>query len=185
MLISRFPNNNAEERITELEKQYNISLPQLYRDFLCKYNGGNTPNTDYKAGRASTVIRGFYGFGDVEFSFDKMKLDSWLEKNILPIACDPFGNEIVIGLSEERYGKIYFCDHEKGYSKKLVGEDFKAFIKKCKSKKIDPDTKMSIAEREAMLIARGRGHVIDDGLRKIWQDEIDKYGNMVQEEIKI
>ena len=41
----------------------------------------------------------------------------------------------------------------------------------------------SIKEREDALIANGRGHVITDALRKIWQAEIDKYGNMVQEEL--
>lgn len=66
-----------------------------------------------------------------------------------------------------------------------MAEDFKEFTKKCKSKKINPDTKMSIEEREADLISRGKGGNITDGLRKMWQDEIDKYGNMVQEELII
>lgn len=183
MLISRFPNNNAEDRITELEEQYGISLPYQYREFLCKYNGGNTPDTGYKAGRSSTDVRGFYGFGDVEFSLDKIGLDEWLQENIFPIACDAFGNEIVIALDDESYGKIYFCDHEEGFSRVLVGDDFKTFVQKCKSKKIDPDTRMPIEEREARLIERGRGHVITEGLRKMWQAEIDKYGNMVQERV--
>lgn len=184
-MISRFPNNNAEERIIETEREYNIVLPQQYRDFLCKYNGGDTPGTDYKAGGASTVIRGFYGFGDVKFSFDKMNVADWLEMCILPIACDPFGNEIAIGLAEENYGKVYFCDHEKGYAKKLVGEDFVTFIKKCKSKEINPSARRTIEEREADLIARGKGGNITDGLRKIWQAEIDKYGDMLQEKVII
>lgn len=43
--------------------------------------------------------------------------------------------------------------------------------------------KRSIKEREAALIAKGRGSIITDDLRKMWQDEIDKYGNMIQEEV--
>ncbi len=185
MLISRFSNNNAEERVVELESRFHISLPKQYRNFLCKYNGGDTPNTDLKAGRASTVVRAFYGFGEVYYSFDKMDLSQWIDHNVFPVACDMFGNEFVISIDEADYGSVYFADHEKGYKKSLVGADLKAFIAKCKSKKIDPYARRSIAEREADLIARGRGHVIDDLLRQAWQAEIDEYGNMVQEKVII
>ena len=185
MLISRFQNNNSEARICELEKHYNFTLPKQYRNFLCKYNGGNTPDTDYKAGRASTAVRAFYGFGEVDYSFDKMDLRQWIKNKVFPIACDMFGNEFLIGIDEADYGSIYFADHEKGYMKSLVGVDLKEFIAKCKSKKISPDTKLSIEEREADLISRGRGHVIDDLLRQMWQEEIDTYGKMVQEKVVI
>jgi len=185
MLISRFPNNNAEARIVELENKFNISLPEQYRNFLCKYNGGYTPNTDYKAGRASTPVRAFYGFGEVDYSIDKIDLQEWIENRVFPIACDMFGNEFVISVDEADYGSVYFSDHEKGYKKSLVGTDLKEFIAKCKSKEINPLARRSIAEREADLIAKGRGHVITDTLRQAWQDEIDKYSNMVQEKVVI
>lgn len=67
----------------------------------------------------------------------------------------------------------------------MIAEDLKAFVKKCKSREINPRAKRSIEECEANMIAKGRGHVITDTLRKTWQDEIDKYGNMVQEKVII
>ena len=185
MLISRFQNNNSEARICELEKHYNFTLPTQYRNFLCKYNGGDTPNTDYKAGRASTPIRAFYGFGEVDYSFDKMDLWQWIENRVFPIACDMFGNEFLISFDEADYGNVYFADHEKGYKKSLVGADFKVFVEKCKSQVINEKARRSIAEREASMIAKGRGHAITDTLRQTWQAEIDKYGNMVQEKVVI
>lgn len=185
MLISRFPNNNAETRIVELENKFNISLPTQYRRFLCKYNGGDTPNTDYKAGRASTPVRAFYGFGEVDYSFDEFNMRQWIENKLFPMACDMFGNVFVISFDEADYGSVYFTDHEKGYKKSLVGADFRGFVNKCKSKEINPYARRSIAEREADLIAKGRGHVITDTLRQAWQDEIDKYGNMVQEKLVV
>ncbi len=184
MLISRFPNNNAEAKIVELENKFNISLPTQYRKFLCKYNGGDTPKTEYKAGRESSDLRAFYGFGEVRYSIDKLvDLPEWINNGIFPIACDSFGNYIAIGVNEDTYGKIYFADHEAGFEKSAIAGDFKEFTSKCKSRKISPDARATIEEREADLISRGRGHVIDDMLRQMWQEEIDKYGNMVQEEL--
>ncbi|MBQ8604343.1 MAG: SMI1/KNR4 family protein [Oscillospiraceae bacterium] len=183
MLISKYGNNNTENRINEIEKKFNITLPSQYRNFLCKYNGGDTPDTTYKVGKASSALRAFYGFGSIRYSLDKLNIQEWIEKNMFPIACDHFGNEIVISLEEISYGNIYFCDHEDGFKAQLVGDDFKTFVSKCKSKKINPACSTPIAQREADLIARGRGHVITDTLRKTWQAEIDKYGNMVQERV--
>lgn len=186
MLISKFENNSVETRINELERQNNIILPSQYRNFLCKYNGGDTPNTTYKAGRSSSALRGFYGFGDVRYSLDSLtNLQEWIDANLFPIAYDSFGNYIAIGINESNYGQIFFVNHEKKFSTTQIGKDFKEFVKKCKSEPIKDLARRSIKEREADLIARGRGHIITDGLRKMWQDEIDKYGNMVQEKLII
>lgn len=40
-------------------------------------------------------------------------------------------------------------------------------------------------EREAILLAKGRGNIITDDLRKMWQAEIDKYESIIQEEVLI
>ncbi len=63
--------------------------------------------------------------------------------------------------------------------------EIKIFIQYCKSGEIDPASRLSIKEREEALIARGRGHVITENLRQMWQAEIDKYKNMVREEVVI
>ena len=66
-----------------------------------------------------------------------------------------------------------------------MAENLQEFIKCCKSEKIKEASKRSIKEREEILIANGRGDNITDGLRQLWQAEIDKYGNMIQEEVVI
>lgn len=185
MLISKFSNCNVEEKVINLERQYEIALPTQYKNFLHKYNGGYTPETKFKVGKISSDLRGFYGIGDVKLSLDNVELEEWLGKNVFPVACDSFGNYIVIGLSNDDAGKIYFCDHEKGNKAEYITENLKKFIRCCKSEKISEDSKLSIKEREEALIAEGRGNIITDGLRKIWQAEIDKYGNMVQEEVLV
>lgn len=186
MLISRFSNYNAEERIVELENKFNISLPTQYRKFLCKYNGGDTPETKYKAGRKSSDLRAFYGFGEVGYSIDKFTdLPEWIDNGVFPIACDSFGNYIAIGVNEDTYGKIYFVDHEAGFGKFAIADDFKYFTIKCKSQVINEKCKRSIKEREESMISKGRGHAITDTLRQTWQAEIDKYGCMVQEKLVV
>ncbi len=185
MLISKFETNNVDNKIMILEDQYNILLPKQYRSFLCKYNGGHTPKTKFKVGKISSNIRGFYGVGNVELSLDTLDIKEWLQNQVLPIASDSFGNYILIGLANENYGKIYFYNHEIDKEIEFITEDFVSFLEQCKSDKISEASKKSIEEREKELIEKGRGSVITDALRQMWQNEIDKYGHMVQEEVMI
>ena len=185
MLISKFLKCNVEEQIIDIERQYQIILPVQYRNFLKKYNGGYTPKTKFKAGKFSSDLRGFLGIGDVKLSMDNVKLGDFLEKNIFPIAYDSFGNYIVIGVSNDNAGKIFFCDNENGNKAEYITENLKKFIECCKSEKISEASRRSIKEREEALIAKGRGNIITDDLRKMWQTEIDKYGSMIQEEVLV
>lgn len=59
MLISKFSNSNTKDKITELEKKYEIILPTQYKKFLYKYNGGYTPNTEFKVKRITLDVQGF------------------------------------------------------------------------------------------------------------------------------
>lgn len=183
MLISKFSNSNVEEKIAEIERKYEIILPAQYKNFLHKYNGGYTPKTKFKAEKISSELRGFYGLGDVKLSLDDVELGNFIERNIFPIACDSFGNYIMVGLINDNAGKIYFCDHEKGNKAEYITENLKKFIACCNSEMIPEASRRSIKEREDALIAKGRGNIITDDLRKMWQAEIDKYGSMVQEEV--
>lgn len=185
MLISKFSNNNIEERIIDIERRYEIILPMQYKNFLHKYNGGYTPKTKFEVGKISSDLRGFFGIGDVKLSLDDVELGDCLEKNFFPIACDSSGNYIMLGLSNDDAGKIYFCDHEKGNKEEYITENLKKFIECCKSEMISESSRRSIKEREDALIAKGRGNIITDDLRKMWQAEIDKYGSMVQEEVLV
>ena len=185
MLISKFSNGKAEEKMIDIARQYGITLPAEYINFLQKYNGGYTPKTKFKAGKISSDLRGFFGVGDVKLSLNDVKLEDYLEKSVFPIACDSFGNYIVIGLSNDDTGKIYFCDHEKGNKAEYITENLKKFIACCKSEIISDASRRSIKEREDAIIAKGRGNIITDDLRKMWQAEIDKYGSMVQEDVLV
>lgn len=185
LLISKYltDNENVSKEITDMEKKHSITLSTEYKKFLCKYNGGDTPDTKFKVKRTSSDIRAFYGMGNVKYSLNEFDLNEWIGFNVFPIACDSFGNYIVIGLRAGKAGKIYFYDHEEGHKMIELADNLTKFFKCCKSQKIGYI--LSIEEREQLLIKNGKEANITDSLRKAWQSEIDLYGDMVQEEVVI
>ena len=180
--ISKFSEINIEEKILLIENELKITLPPQYRNFLARYNGGETPKTQFKIGRENSDIRAFLGIGDVPYKFpvdDEMK--EWIAKGVFPIAVDSFGNYIAIGLENDKKGIIYFCDHEKGYKCKKLSDSLCDFISHCKSQKIGKVR--SIEEREQQIIENGWEGEITDAMRAVWQGEIDKYSHMHQEKV--
>lgn len=176
MLISKFGGSEVKKELERFEGLIGTTLPEQLSSFLIKYNGGETPNTKFSCNGISSDIRGFYGLGTVKDSYNKVSV---IEDKYLPIAFDSFGNEIAISLNS---GEVYFRDHEEG-SIQLLEQDLKGFIECCKSDLINPASKKSIQEREQDLIKNGRGNIITDALREMWQAEIDKYSSIIQEEV--
>ena len=182
MLISKY-GNGSKELVREFESRLGIELDEEYRSFLVKYNGGDTPNTHVGIRGCSTDLRYLYGINTEESIEDHLQIPVWENKQYLPIGTDFFGNYFVIGLSDENKGKVYFCDHERGFSVRQISDSFKLFLAKCKSGEINPHARATPEERETAMIAKGRAHVITDGLREIWKKEYEKYKDMVQEKV--
>ena len=179
MLISKYSCHNFDEELELCSQRLELHFPQAFVDFLRKYNGGETPNTTFSLRGVSSDIRAFYGLGDVKYSFSGIEAILVGTKRYLPIALDSFGNNIVMDVDS---GAILFYDHEAGAVKPLA-EDFRAFVEACKSEPISPASCKSIAEREQDLIQRGRGSIITDALRQMWQSEIEKYQSISQEKV--
>ena len=180
MLIVKNNNEKIEKLLIELEENIEFKLPNLYREFLKKYNGGETPNTSIKSNGVSSDVRAFYGLGDVKYNNIKTLEINEIDKILLTVAEDSFGNVFAIDLGEE---KIYFIDHEKENEISLVEESFSEFVSKCKSEEISEAVKRSPEEREQILIRNGKGANISDGLREMWKAEYEKYNNLCQEEV--
>ena len=183
------------EDVAEFERSYQITFPPDYQEFLVKYNGGETPDTSfYFSRKLESDVRYFYGIGDVKYSVHNavyaidFDLPDMLEKGLFPIAEDSFGNTVLMDVKEHP-GTVYFYDHEaweENERLQKMTDSFKAFAKRCKSDKIDfYQATKPIAQREEELIARGYGDNITDGLRRIWQDEIDTFTGMVLEKVKL
>lgn len=183
MLISRFGTEDCSARVSELEAKYGMILPGEYRAFLCKYNGGYTPKTSFKIGGAASDLRGFFGGGSAKLNFGNLDLAGWVAEKMFPIACDSFGNYVVIGLEGELYGKIYFRDHETKKKLNLICDSFTTFLGHCRSGRISDAAKRPVAEREADLTAAGKGDRITDALRRMWQVEVERYAHLTQERV--
>lgn len=189
MYISKFKTHDMEDEIAGLEKKYGIALPEQYRSFMLRYNGGETPLTVYKNKRDGTDVRAFFGIGDVDYySFDKFDnewaapISDWVKKGLFPIAADSLGNYFAIGIGGDETGSVFFCDHEKGYKAKPVSADLREFVSQCKSKKIGKIR--TIEEREQQVRECG-GIEPDDDVRRVWQEEIDKFSKYKQEKVTI
>lgn len=184
MLISKFPTENMIDKIEEFQKKLNINIPEDYKMFLSKYNGGETYKTAYKCKNKIYDIRVFFGIGDVKYSFDNISVMKIEGNEYLPIACDFYGNYFLMSLEKDN-DKIVFFDHEEGNSITDLANTFREFIQMCDSEILDKKSIKSVEEREKDLISRGKGANITDALRKAWQDEIDKYSNINQVKVEL
>ena len=184
LLISKY-GNGSEELVRGFEEKHGLELDEEYRKFLVKYNGGDTPNTCVKDKGISSDIRCLFGLCTEESIEDAMQNPVWQNKKCVPIGVDSFGNYFAIGTSEIERGHVFFCDHENGFGMHKLSDSFSQFLQKCKSKEINPRARRTPEEREKELIEKGKSGNITDGLRKMWEQEYNKYKDMVQEEVSL
>jgi len=113
----------SEARLVQVEEKIGIRLPEQYRRFLLKYNGGQPIPASFhyktEAGPYSgSMVDWFLAIYDGEYN----NFESWFElckgeqprvpANLVPIAHDPGGNLICISVSGSDQGAVYFWDHE-------------------------------------------------------------------------
>jgi len=187
MLISKNIEDNVYQKIQEIEIKYNIILSQDYKNFLIKYNGGETPKTNFRNKKVNTDIRRFYGFTKENNNSDLLSVienglgEELILEGRLPIATNSFGDYFLIRVSEEKNGEISFIFHDSVQSECIIASDFRGFLKLCKSEKMGYIR--SIEERKQSFIDAGKGDKITQIKIDSWQKEIDKYAGMCQEEV--
>jgi hypothetical protein len=135
-------------RLARLEQKIRSALPDAYRQFLLQHNGGKPDRRIFsfvENGRESTdAVRCFYADCDhTLYSIDKkMQVYSGrIPDGCLPIACDPFGNQLLLSVAADDYGVIYFWDHERESSRAggkdslcLLASSFEEFVESLKER---------------------------------------------------
>lgn len=108
----------TEERLSRFESAIGQRLPDDYRAFLLEHNGGDPEPAIFAIGEAegTDVVQEFYGLHDGP---DFLRLDraweghrEWVPATLIPIAYDPGGNMICLGVRGEERGTIFVWDHE-------------------------------------------------------------------------
>ena len=184
MLISKFKKENEEVSTAELEALVGLKLPEQYLIFLRKYNGGNTPNTNW-TGKCKSDVRYFYGLNvgdknrDIAHNLTYASVRDLIKQNKFPIAENCSGDDFCLDCSD---GSVWFVAHDSPFRRKIA-DDFNSFIAGCKSKPIDDFAKKTPEEIERIMTEKGRGNIITEGLRTAWKEQYEKYKDMTQEEV--
>jgi hypothetical protein len=104
------------DAINELEAKYGIKFTKLFAKFLLDNNGGRPEKSTFRISNSqgNSIISRFYSIGDTKNSLSKYIdiLEGRIPSNFIPIANDPSGNIICLGIQNEYYENIFFWDHE-------------------------------------------------------------------------
>lgn len=109
----------SESELIDLEWHIGRSLPQDYREFLLKYNGGAPEECTIDipslvSNKGSVDIGYFYGIGtgaeDIQVCMGIIY--GYIPQGLIPIADTPGGNYFFLSLIEGSENLILFRDHE-------------------------------------------------------------------------
>jgi cell wall assembly regulator SMI1 len=110
-----------ETRVAALERQIGRRLPEDYREFMLRHNGGRPKPDGFefalrKGADASSAVEWFLSLHDGEHSNLERTIRFMRGRfppDTMPIASDAFGNKVLLGLDGKIRGKVYFWDHER------------------------------------------------------------------------
>ncbi|MCR5228152.1 MAG: SMI1/KNR4 family protein [Eubacterium sp.] len=189
MLISKFQTETGiHDELMRISNKYNLLIEHKYIYFLEKYNGGETPKTEYIFKRKKYDIRCFFGFDcervmyDFRFILNESDIIIMLKDKLFPIACNYFGDYYYLDCRNDLYNSVFLCYHDSD-NKALIADSFESFIANCKSKKIGHIR--SIEERINDMKKKGLEDKITETSIECWQAEIDKYSHIKQEIVSL
>jgi len=145
-------NNLSELDLHEFESKFQIHLPNDYKEFMLRSNGGIPVDgwifnyvEDGDSNRS--VIRDFLViykeeskvnvYDDLARAYIAIQNEQSAPQNYLPIATDPGGNIIFLNAGKDKNGEVYFGNHEweddeTGYIfMSLIANSFSEFINNC------------------------------------------------------
>ena len=134
---SAFPATH-ELAIARFEKKLGVRLPQDYRRFLLACNGGEPVDGEFAVeGWGSTVIHYFFGLNTgievYTLDWNLSKLEHVFPDSVIPIASDPGGYLVALGVKRRAEGKVYFWDRgEKLEQLVRVAPSFDGFLSRLR-----------------------------------------------------
>lgn len=107
----------TEADLAKAEAVFGTRFPESYKIFISKHNGGY-PDPDgfrFADGSDASTVDKFLSIGKANHSNLLTYLKTYrgrVADGFLPIAHDPGGNLVVIGVADPYMDRIYFWDHE-------------------------------------------------------------------------
>lgn len=106
---------NENELIT-FSNKIGYKLPNDYIGFLRHHNGGlvkDSISTYYKNGHQKFILTSMFGLESEDNLISQYeRYKNRIPNTCIPIGRDAGGNLVCLNLSEDRYGHIYFWNHE-------------------------------------------------------------------------
>lgn len=108
----------SDEDLNALEERIDAKLPDEYRSFLKAFNGGRPTPREFVAmdGDEGSSVQFFFTLDKAAPHYYILKerqiFEGRIPKNTLAIACDSFGNLVLLDLGAKTFGTVYFWDHE-------------------------------------------------------------------------
>ena len=84
--------NNYHGGLDDFEEEIKVNIPTDYKQFIEKYNGGDTPNTKIQTKHISTDVRVFYGIGNCSHASVKRIKHGFPQKQETGISLQAMGN---------------------------------------------------------------------------------------------
>lgn len=136
------PTPNTEADVATLELELGTPLPETYRAFLLRFDGG-VPSPKFQHsyrddGEYQGRVDAFLGlhresrYSNILPNYKALCPNIGSEKVFLPFALDPFGNLYCLGIDELNHEQVFFWDHEEN-SVIPVARHFPAFINNLRS----------------------------------------------------
>lgn len=115
-----------------LEKKYKLKLPEDYKAFILKYNGGIPEENEFVTIDEDRLgVACFYsvkyGNANVERVLDIVREEASLPDYFYPFARTQGGSDYVLALDEGQFGEVYLC-HYDGSEYLYCASSFEDFI---------------------------------------------------------
>jgi hypothetical protein len=132
-LSKTFP-ATSDAAVAEFEQEIGIQLPEDYRRFLLTYNGGEPVDGEFQVpGWGFSVVHVFYGLGTgfdaYNLDWSRVRFEEVFPDSITPIARDPGGCLVCLGVQGRPRGKVYFWDRGQELDELvLLAPSFDSFV---------------------------------------------------------
>ncbi len=126
-MITNSELNINKNDILDFEKNYKLILPENYKKFLLKYNGGQVD--DEKREDLETFNSLKYGELTIEYMFNNYCIiEQLLDKDYLPIG-NSYGNPITLCLKAgKNYGKVIIFYFDRDEEPVVIADSLEALL---------------------------------------------------------